>query len=193
MDALWKMRNEEIFRPLDQLSALSKKQKEGSSLHKFVKGYILAASLMEQIRQDLRTGYSVTWGQVMLEEGEKSSLSPEMDSIIYKGAPYYEWKAARFAIIPKESVVAAIECKSQIPQNYSVHEKDVKGLQPFADKIYLFAEAWYGTPDNYEDGQKKIKAFGYQDVFVLKTYIGSNEPKYRDDEFARFIQTVRSL
>jgi hypothetical protein len=187
------MRYEEIYRPLDQLSTLSKKQKEGSSLHPFARGYLLAASLMEQIRQDLRTGYSVTWGQVMRDDGEKASLSPEMDSIIYKETPYYEWKAARFAIVPKENVVAAIECKSQIPQNYSEHEKDVQGLQPFADKVYLFAEAWYGTPDNYDEGRKKIKTFGYQDVFVLKTYTGSSEHISREDEFARFIQTVRSL
>jgi len=76
------------------------------SLPPFIEGLIASSLLIEEIKQDLDPRFSVKWGQVI---GKKGELSKEVDAIIFKGKPLYEWQNIGYAIIPQDQVKAAIE------------------------------------------------------------------------------------
>lgn len=121
------MRFEEIKRPLDWLYELSKKQNTGS-IPSFVVGQIVTKYVLDQIKRDLPDSLSASWGQIMSSGG---SLSPEADIVIFKGRPLFEWASVGFAVVPKENVVSVIECKQNIPSQYSDHEEYATSMKPF--------------------------------------------------------------
>jgi len=185
LKALWNMQLRQLIESLD-LYRLSERGK-GKPLHPFVRGLILSSTIINQIRLEVNPKYSVSWGQIMDNQGQ---LSKEVDVIIYEGRPYQEWRDIGFVIVPKEEVLAIIEVKTY--SYVSQMKKEYRGLCNYAEKIYAFTESYAASKRAYEKYRKTLMKIGFEDVFSLYLWLGDEIKELLYEEWYRFLDTMRN-
>lgn len=163
------------------------------SIPTFIEGLIESSTLIEEIKQDLSPKYTVKWGQIVSSNDE---FSKEIDAIIFEGKPYYECQNIGYALIPKEHVKAVIEVNSWLGSGVSSldeYKQLCKQLKTFSPKAYLFCYHIVVKRDKtVEQNRNRLKGYGFDDVFFLKKQ-HNNEISFIEEDWFRFVQTIRNL
>jgi len=159
----------------------------------FISGLIGSSCLIEEIEQDLRPGLTAKWGQVI--DNNNNTMSKEIDVIIFKDKPYFEWKKLGYALVPKDNVRAAIEVNTWYGSGVSTHgdyRSLAQHLNNFCKDFFLFCFSEDCCAPTIQKHTSDLKQFGFKDYFVLYEGPPNNyKPLY--DQWYRFVDMIRNL
>jgi hypothetical protein len=162
----------------------------------YVQGLRFSALLIYSIRKILAaTDWTASWGVVLGCDGRPS---PECDIILHgKEKHDYAWNGGAggdqpimdFRFVASAEARLVISCKSTLSSINKNIRRDARGLRPFVDRIWLFAENCDAT--KVKKLTKDAQDAGYERMWYL--YGLQNPEQCRADDQARWCKFAGEL
>jgi len=192
---LGEAKSREVFRKYMTLSNLYDMAKPGTR-NPQVAGKVYEGIAKDFIREFLPTGFKIKGGLIFNVADKILILSPEIDAIIYSGAPLLEFTDA--VIVEQEQVEAILEIKSWIGTNDIFEDEELlkasedrrRFIQATA-KYILFAFALESSRQD-DEVDNRLRQISNMYVIVGKKKIGESWKSDANLEF-NFKESVSGL
>jgi hypothetical protein len=160
----------------------------------FVQGLYFSALIIYALRECLgEPGIEVSWGHLLDTEGEY--ISRECDIIVHrKDRHAFRWNGHEhpvmdFRFIPCDQALAVVSCKSFLQLKH-LDRKYPRQMEPFAQKIALFAECCKGT--ELDRLKKAALNCGYMGMWYVYTRTESGVNTRDPAVWLDFLKAIKS-